>query len=295
MFLTPTNRHRFEHAGFTLVELLVVIAIISLLIAILLPSLAAARESAKRAQCMSQLRQVAIGAAMYTLDFDDYYPVQAFKTTWGNDGSADDYSHPSLGNKYASDPKPANNHSGWYQLRILGHVNYKTLYCPAMKKNSGVSNPASKDATVKARLCYGYRYNSSNGCHELPSRGVRTGVPNDYPRAGTIKSTIYVLFTEGSTYRRPSSNNSDEVYFDYTSSHHLPWPHKIGGNVALMDSSVHFLPNQSAAPLGTSNRNMGAWPTSVWQAPYRSSLYAVGGGYASASNLDAYIKKQLGG
>lgn len=59
-------------AGFTLIELLVVISIIVLLIAILLPALQAARESSRRIQCMSNLRQILIGNANYAVDENGY-------------------------------------------------------------------------------------------------------------------------------------------------------------------------------------------------------------------------------
>jgi prepilin-type N-terminal cleavage/methylation domain-containing protein/prepilin-type processing-associated H-X9-DG protein len=56
--MPKTNRK--ATAGFTLVELLVVIAIIGVLVALLLPAIQAARESARRTQCTNQLRQLAI-------------------------------------------------------------------------------------------------------------------------------------------------------------------------------------------------------------------------------------------
>jgi len=56
--------------GFTLIELLVVVSIIALLVSILVPALSSAREQAKRAVCLSNLRQVGIAAELYLIDND---------------------------------------------------------------------------------------------------------------------------------------------------------------------------------------------------------------------------------
>jgi prepilin-type N-terminal cleavage/methylation domain-containing protein len=60
--------------GFTLIELLVVIAIIAILAAILFPVFARARENARRASCMSNLKQIGLGVMQYVQDYDEKYP-----------------------------------------------------------------------------------------------------------------------------------------------------------------------------------------------------------------------------
>ena len=64
--------HRRKPMGFTLIELLVVIAIIAILAAMLLPALSAARERAKTASCMSQMKSLANCMALYSSDNADW-------------------------------------------------------------------------------------------------------------------------------------------------------------------------------------------------------------------------------
>jgi prepilin-type N-terminal cleavage/methylation domain-containing protein/prepilin-type processing-associated H-X9-DG protein len=60
--------------GFTLIELLVVIAIIAILAAILFPVFAQAREKARQASCLSNLKQLGVASMMYVQDYDETYP-----------------------------------------------------------------------------------------------------------------------------------------------------------------------------------------------------------------------------
>ena len=70
-----SHHNRTLRGGFTLVELLVVIGIIAILIAILVPALAKSRESARRAACLSNLRQVHTSFYLYAGIYRDQVPL----------------------------------------------------------------------------------------------------------------------------------------------------------------------------------------------------------------------------
>ncbi len=70
MMVTPSRK------GFTLIELLVVIAIIAILAAMLFPVFARARESARKIQCLSNVKNVAMAFQMYLTDYDRLAPAE---------------------------------------------------------------------------------------------------------------------------------------------------------------------------------------------------------------------------
>src|SRR5438309_204561 len=79
---TPLTMPKVKQA-FTLVELLVVIAIIGVLVALLLPAVQSARESARRTHCHNHLKQVTLAVHYYADNYRGAFPVGEYACCWG--------------------------------------------------------------------------------------------------------------------------------------------------------------------------------------------------------------------
>jgi prepilin-type N-terminal cleavage/methylation domain-containing protein len=80
--LSPASqRHCLTRRGFTLIELLVVISIITILASMMLPGLAGAKDQARNAQCLNNLRQIGIALKLYIDDSDFRFPPSSVVDT----------------------------------------------------------------------------------------------------------------------------------------------------------------------------------------------------------------------
>lgn len=121
-----THHQIARRNGFTLIELLVVISIIALLIAILLPALNKARETAKKVSCASNLRQAGLATNNYAYEHNNLLPMPVIATPsgvlFGNGLMA----------AYAEPRNNSHGHGGFGRLVDAQYVSTPDLfYCPS--------------------------------------------------------------------------------------------------------------------------------------------------------------------
>lgn len=135
---------RQEPRGFTVIELLVVVSIIALLVALLLPSMRKAKETALRVKCVARIRQMSAALVTYTADHDSYFPAFPEPLAGGVNHVRHQYGtwippmlpymglkapiHPSTGQ-----PLTASQVTGYYPITSLLRTEYfQSMHCPSV-------------------------------------------------------------------------------------------------------------------------------------------------------------------
>lgn len=121
-----------RHDAFTLIELLVVIAIIAILASLLLPALNAAKGTARKIQCLGNLKQMGLAESMYANDYNDWM-IPYGKTPWGTD-------------------------AWWYDSKLMpAYLTNKQVF----KCSAATEKPTS--ASLVRYYCYNHHLSSDRG------------------------------------------------------------------------------------------------------------------------------------
>ena len=175
--------------GFTLIELLVVIAIIAILAAMLLPALAAAKVRAQTVKCISNLKQLQLGAVMYSQDNQDVMIPNA--PSPGGPSGAQTWCGLELENWGSN---PANTNVQYYQTSIMA---------PYMS------------GQVTVYTCPGDTIPSANG-HRIRSYSMSSQMGNIYTKAMTEDQNFnpgYIAFVKMSQLSSGTLSASDAFVF----------------------------------------------------------------------------------
>ena len=207
-------------SGFTLIELLVVIAIVAILGAMLLPVIQAAKEKARRAKCISNIRQIGTAIYEYQANFSGYIPPGDYAfghDIWNRSDVTGQYGATNLGYLIVTGylPKPTSN----------DHV----FYCPSLTRMSAQRAEASGTASAwfifgppnnlgmqnwgtSGIVNIGYDYRDS--LEEELGRPVDISRDNHYAMISDIVTRPYGPFAHGNVYHVWFLDGHVDVYVD---------------------------------------------------------------------------------
>lgn len=151
--LDPWRFVVFRSKGFTLIELLVVIAIIAILAAMLMPALASARESARQASCLSNLKQLGLASQMYLNAGDDLLPPMDY-----HPDPQDNTYYTVVFGSYNTGNQDVHYDRGSLSDFISGS-NGDIWRCPELKSGDVISRVLPDNRVASA---YGYNFNLAN-------------------------------------------------------------------------------------------------------------------------------------
>lgn len=223
--------HRNPHRiGFTLIELLVVIAIIAILAAILFPVFARARENARRASCMNNMKQIGLGMMQYTQDYDEKYaPFLRRPETVQTDSSMP-------GARFDVRWSAVGRHISWMDIIYPYVKSTQVFVCPSHKLAESVPS-------------YGYSDGLSGYGVNLYNNGVGAfGVP--VSMASVARPAEIIMNMEYADVYSISANPIDYGNFARSAGwmatstppkYQLITPHFEGGNVAYADGHVKWV------------------------------------------------------